>query len=72
MEQAPPDPAFANGALARGYLRGDMEIPAALSALPISQRGRSRVFLNAQITGGSLSIRATGVEGMRRTGAAAR
>src|SRR6266850_3882696 len=29
-------------------------------------------FLNAQITGGSLSVRATGVAGMRRTGAAAR
>ena len=72
MEQAPADPAFANGALARGYLRGDMEIPAALSGIADFSARKIAVFLNAQITGGSLSIRATGVEGMRRTGAAAR
>ncbi len=72
MEQAPADPAFANGALARGYLLGDWDIPAALSGAADFTMRKAAEFLNAQITGGSLSVRATGVEGMRRTGAAAR
>ena len=72
MEQAPADPAFANGALARGYLLGDWSIPAALSGTADFAMRKVAEFLNAQITGGSLSVRATGVEGMRRTGAAAR
>jgi isoquinoline 1-oxidoreductase beta subunit len=72
MEQAPADPAFANGALARGYLLGDYDIPAALSGSADFVMRKAAEFLNAQITGGSLSIRATGVAGMRRTGAAAR
>src|SRR5262245_39374559 len=33
MVQAPADPAFANGALARGYFRGEQEIPAALAGV---------------------------------------
>jgi isoquinoline 1-oxidoreductase subunit beta len=72
MEQAPADPAFANGALARGYLLGDYQIPAALSGVADFTMRKAAEFIHAQITGGSLSIRATGVEGMRRTGAAAR
>ena len=72
MEQAPADPAFANGALARGYLLGDYHVPAALSGAADFTMRKAAEFLHAQITGGSLSIRATGVEGMRRTGAAAR
>lgn len=72
MEQAPADPAFANGALARGYVLGDWSIPSALSGAADFGMRKVAEFLNAQITGGSLSVRATGVEGMRRTGAAAR
>ena len=72
MAQAPADPAFANGALARGYFRGDHEIPASLSGIMDFSARKIAEFMNAQITGGSLSIRATGVDGMRRTGAAAR
>ena len=72
MEQAPADQAFANGALARGYLLGDWDIPAVLSGTADFTMRKAAEFLNAQITGGSLSVRATGVEGMRRTGAAAR
>jgi isoquinoline 1-oxidoreductase beta subunit len=72
MEQAPADPAFANGALARGYLLGDYEIPASLSGATDFALRKVAEFKNLQITGGSLSVRATGVAGMRRTGAAAR
>jgi isoquinoline 1-oxidoreductase beta subunit len=71
-EQAPADQAFANWALARGYLRGDHEIPAALSGMADFAARKAAEGLHAQITGGSLSVRATGVDGMRRTGAAAR
>src|SRR5262249_30392742 len=72
MEQAPADHAFANGALARGYLLGDYEIPSSLSGATDFATRKIAEFLNAQITGGSLSVRATGTAGMRRTGAAAR
>jgi len=72
MEQAPADPAFANGALARGYLLGEYEIPASLSGTTDFAMRKVAEFMNLQITGGSLSVRATGVAGMRRTGAAAR
>src|SRR5262249_51545100 len=72
VEQAPGDLAFANGALARGYLLGDYDIPASLSGTADFAMRKAAEFLNAQITGGSLSVRATGVAGMRRTGAAAR
>ena len=72
MEQAPADPAFANGGLARGYLRGDTSIPALLAGPSDFGFRKIAEFMNLQITGGSLSVRATGVDGMRRTGAAAR
>jgi isoquinoline 1-oxidoreductase beta subunit len=72
MEQAPADPAFANGALARGYLLGDYSIPGVLSGTADFAMRKAAELLHAQITGGSLSVRTTGVEGMRRTGAAAR
>ncbi len=57
-EQAPPDHAFANGALARGYLLGDWNIPHALSGAADFTMRKAAEFLNAQITGGSLSVRA--------------
>ena len=72
MEQAPADPAFANAGLARGYLRGDASIPALLAGPSDFAFRKIAEFMNLQITGGSLSVRATGVDGMRRTGAAAR
>lgn len=72
MEQAPADPAFANGPLARAYLRGDIEIPAALAGASDFAARKVADFMHLQITGGSLSVRATGVDGMQRTGAAAR
>ncbi len=72
MEQAPADPAFANGGLVQGYLRGDTSIPKLLAGPAEFGFRKIAEFMNMQITGGSLSVRTTGVEGMRRAGAAAR
>ncbi len=72
MEQAPADMAFANRALAREYLRGDMSIPSWMSG--VAEFGARKVAesMNLQITGGSTAVRFTGVRGMRMAGAAAR
>src|SRR5882672_10282513 len=49
MEQAPADPAFANGALARGYLLGDYSIPGPLSGTADFAMRKAAEFLHAQI-----------------------
>ncbi len=72
MEQAPADMAFANGALAKGYLSGDASIPKFLTGLTDFTGRKIAEFMNMQMTGGSTSVRFTGVVGMRRAGAAAR
>lgn len=72
MEQAPADIAFANGALARGFLTGDMSIPSFLSGTADFLSRKAAEMLQAQVTGGSMSVRTTGIFGMRRTGAAAK
>ena len=72
MEQAPADSAFANGGLARGFLTGDMSIPSFLSGPTDFLMRKASEFMDLQVTGGSMSVRTTGVFGMRRTGAAAK
>ncbi|MBK9625489.1 MAG: xanthine dehydrogenase family protein molybdopterin-binding subunit [Rhodocyclaceae bacterium] len=72
MEQAPADKAFANAALAQGFLRGDKTIPSVLAGTADFSFRKIAEVINLQVTGGSTSVRFTGVEGMRRTGAAAR
>jgi isoquinoline 1-oxidoreductase beta subunit len=72
MEQAPADMAFANAGLARAYLRGDSDIPSVLSGTADFAFRKIAESMNLQITGGSTSVRMTGLDGMRRTGAAAR
>ncbi len=72
VEQAPADVAFANGPLARAFLRGDVTIPAVLAGTADFAARKIAEFMNLQLTGGSTSVRLTGVDGMRRTGAAAR
>jgi isoquinoline 1-oxidoreductase beta subunit len=72
MEQAPADMAFANGSLAREYLRGDMSIPSWMSGTADFGARKAAEILNLQITGGSTAVRFTGVRGMRVAGAAAR
>ncbi|MEQ1866730.1 MAG: molybdopterin cofactor-binding domain-containing protein, partial [Micropepsaceae bacterium] len=72
MEQAPADMAFANVGLARGYLRGDKSIPSWMSGTADFGFRKIAESMNLQVTGGSTSVRFTGVDGFRRTGAAAR
>ncbi len=73
MEQAPADLAFANGALAKGYLgAADPSIPKFLTGLTDFGGRKAAEFMNIQVTGGSTAVRFTGVVGMRRAGAAAR
>lgn len=77
VETAPPDPLFANGALAEGFTlaqhhmtRG--QIPAFLRGTVDNTFRTIATHMNLQVTGGSSAVRATGVYGMRVAGAAAR
>jgi len=72
MEQAPADMAFANGSLAREYLRGDRSIPSWMSGTVDFGMRKVAEYMNLQLTGGSTAVRFTGVRGMRVAGAAAR
>jgi len=70
--EAPAEDGFANGPLGKGYILGDTKVPELLVG---SVDGLFQTVANAmhlQITGGSSSIRATGVYGMRVAGAAAK
>ncbi len=70
--EAPADTEYTNGALAKGYLLGNRELP---SLLTPTVNGVFHHLSNAmvqQITGGSLSVRTTGIHGMRVAGASAR
>ncbi|HWD27854.1 MAG TPA: molybdopterin cofactor-binding domain-containing protein [Rhizomicrobium sp.] len=76
-EAAPPDPLFANGALAEGFILSSRDMTA--DQLPAFLRGTIANtfrtvagFMSLQVTGGSSAIRFTGVYGMRMAGAAAR
>ena len=73
VEQAPADMAFATTAMGQGYLLGNRDIPRLATGVPsILACSRLGEFMNLQMTGGSMSVRFTGVLGMRRAGAAAR
>ena len=63
--EAPAEDEYANGPLGKGYLLAGAEIPAALMATVDGAMHQAAKALVQQITGGSLSIRATGVAGMR-------
>ena len=71
MMEAPAKAEYANYPLARGFL-GGFEVPAVLSPTVNGIFLQATQFMNLQITGGSASVRATGVYGMRVAGAAAR
>jgi isoquinoline 1-oxidoreductase subunit beta len=72
VEHAPADPAFANSALARGFMAEMSGQPGVVAALPTSFISMAARSMNLQITGGSSAIRFTGQNGMRAAGAAAR
>lgn len=71
IEQAPSDLAFANAALAKGFLP-EMVGQTVAGLLPDAVVGMMARSMPLQITGGSSAIRFTGETGMRKTGAAVR
>ncbi len=70
--EAPAEDGFANGPLGKGFLLGDAQIPSVLVPTIDGAIQSIAGAMHLQITGGSLSVRATGVYGMRVAGAAAR
>jgi len=77
VEAAPPDPLFANGALAEGFILTERHtsrqgIPPFLRGTVDNTFRTIAGFMDLQVTGGSSAVRATGVYGMRIAGAAAR
>lgn len=71
IEQAPADMAFANSALAKGFLP-EMVGEGVAGLLPDAVVGIMARSMPLMITGGSSAVRFTGEVGMRRTGAAVR
>jgi isoquinoline 1-oxidoreductase subunit beta len=71
VEQAPADLAFANAALAKGFLP-EMVGATVAGLVPDAIIGMMARSMPIQITGGSSAIRFTGEVGMRKTGAAVR
>ncbi|MDH5738388.1 MAG: molybdopterin-dependent oxidoreductase, partial [Gammaproteobacteria bacterium] len=70
--EAPAEDAYANWALGKGYLVGGASIPSVLVDSVDGAIMQIAKTMHLQITGGSLSVRTTGVYGMRVAGAAAR
>lgn len=70
--EAPAVDCYANYALAKGFLAGGLSIPKVLVPTLDGAMMQISDVMHLQITGGSLSVRTTGVHGMRVAGAAAR
>jgi isoquinoline 1-oxidoreductase beta subunit len=70
--EAPAEDAYANGPMGKGFILGDTKIPEVLLGSVDGLFMTVASAMHLQITGGSTSIRATGVYGMRVAGAAAR
>ena len=70
--EAPAVSEYANYALGKGYLLGDTEISEIMMPTVDGLFIKIAEAMDLQITGGSSSVRATGVHGMRVAGAAAR
>ncbi|MEM9621181.1 MAG: molybdopterin cofactor-binding domain-containing protein [Pseudomonadota bacterium] len=70
--EAPAEDEYANWAMGKGFILGDANIPKALVPTVDGLFLQVTKAMHLQITGGSASIRTTGVYGMRVAGAAAR
>lgn len=70
--EAPAEDAYANYAVGRGFILGDAFYPEWLEPTLEGAFLQVTKAMHLQITGGSSSIRATGLHGMRIAGAAAR
>ncbi|HEU0199570.1 MAG TPA: molybdopterin cofactor-binding domain-containing protein [Burkholderiaceae bacterium] len=71
-ERAPAELPFANGYLVQGFILGTKPLPAVADDLARAGFAEAARLRNVQVTGGSLSVRATGQMGLRLVGAAAR
>lgn len=71
-QEAPAHEEFANYALGREYIAGDLTLPAFLDDTVDGAFLAIAKSMELQITGGSTSVRLTGQRGMRIAGAAAR
>ncbi|MFQ6004169.1 MAG: molybdopterin cofactor-binding domain-containing protein, partial [Woeseia sp.] len=72
MLEAPSHEEYANYALARGYSLGEKDFPSFLIDTVDGFFLKTTQFMGLQITGGSTSVRTTGMIAMRVAGAAAR
>ena len=72
VQEAPAHEEYANYALGKGFLLGDVNVPAVLVDTVDGGLLKITQALDLQITGGSLSLRATGTHAMRVAGAATR
>lgn len=70
--EAPAEDAYANFSMAKGYILGDAVIPKMLVGTVDGIFLQATKAMHLQITGGSASVRTTGVYGMRVAGAAAK
>ncbi|MCX2980519.1 xanthine dehydrogenase family protein molybdopterin-binding subunit [Halieaceae bacterium IMCC14734] len=70
--EAPAEDVYANWAAAKGFILGDTAVPKLLVGTVDGLFMQASKAMHLQITGGSASIRTTGVYGMRVAGAAAR
>ena len=72
FEEAPAEDGFANGPLGHGFIAGNVNFPSVLMPTVVGAFQKLTEVMHLQVTGGSSSIRATGVYGSRIAGAAAR
>lgn len=70
--EAPAEDGYANYALGKGFVLGETKMPKVLVGTVDGVFLQVSKAMHLQITGGSLSVRTTGVYGMRVAGAAAR
>ncbi len=70
FEEAPATSEYANLPLGKGILIGDIDLPDIVVPTVDGALLRTAQALDLQVTGGSLSVRSTGVYGMRVAGAA--
>jgi len=70
--EAPAEDEYANWSMGKGFILGDADIPKALVPTVDGLFLQVGKMMKLQITGGSASVRTTGVHGMRVAGAAAR
>ena len=72
VQEAPAHEEYANYALGKGFLLGDADLPKALVGTVDGAFLQLSQAMNLQVTGGSTSVRTTGLHAMRVAGAAAR